>query len=144
FYGSYGNEVVNYVKRWIDYGMFNGGLSKAALYDSWGSPHVNKADATLPMLDFNDISQQPSTEFLEDGSFFRLKNLRLGYTVPASLLSKAQIKGLRLYVQGTNLFTLTKYTGLDPELNSSGSGMGLDQGAWPTARQFMFGINLDL
>jgi TonB-dependent starch-binding outer membrane protein SusC len=49
FYGSYGNEVMNYVTRWIDYGMFNGGLSKKALYQSWGSPHgwSNNADATF-------------------------------------------------------------------------------------------------
>ncbi len=144
FYGSYGNEVVNYVKRWIDYGMFNGGLSARALYESWGSKYIDKADATLPMLDYETGSQQPSTAFLEDGSFIRLKSLRLGYTVPSTLLSKAQIKGLRLYAQMTNLFTLTKYTGLDPEINASGDMMGLDRGAWPTPQQIMFGINLDL
>jgi TonB-linked SusC/RagA family outer membrane protein len=145
FYGSYGNEMVNYVTRWIDYGMFNGGLSKDALYKSWGSPYLSdNSKADLPKLDQSDISQQPSTAFLEDASFLRLKNLRLGYTVPKSILERAQIKSLSLYVQATNLFTITKYSGLDPELNSSGSGMGLDQGAWPTARQFMFGINLGL
>jgi len=145
FYGSYGNKIVNYVTRWIDYGMFNGGLSRKALYESWGSPYLaNKADAKLPMLDQNDISQQPSTAFLEDGSFLRMKSLRLGYTVPSSVLSKVQIKSLRFYVQATNLFTMTKYGGLDPELNSSGDSMGLDQGAWPTPRQIMFGLTLGL
>ncbi len=145
FYGSYGNEMVNYVTRWIDYGMFNGGLSKDALYKSWGSPYLdNNANAKLPKLDQSDISQQPSTAFLEDASFLRLKNLRLGYNIPRSILEKAQIKNLRIYAQVTNVFTLTKYSGLDPELNSSGSGMGLDQGAWPTPRQITFGVNLGL
>lgn len=145
FYGSYGNEVVNYVTRWIDYGMFNGGLSKKALYESWGSPYLkNNADATLPMLDQNDISQYPSTAFLEDGSYLRLKNLRLGYTVPRSVLQRAQIKSLKVYAQVSNLFTLTKYSGLDPEINLGGTSMGLDQGAWPTPRQVMFGVNLGL
>ncbi len=145
FYGSYGNKLVNHVSRWIDYGMFNGGLSKKALYESWGSPYLSSnADATLPMLDFNDISQYPSTAFVEDASFLRLKNLRLGYTVPQTILNKAQIKSLRFYVQATNLFTITKYSGLDPELNSSGSSMGLDQGAWPTARSYTFGVMLGL
>lgn len=145
FYGSYGNEVVNYVTRWIDYGMFNGGLSKKALYESWGSQYLgNNADATLPMLDQNTISQYPSTAFLEDGSYLRLKNLRLGYSVPKNILDRAQIKSLKVYAQVSNLFTLTKYSGLDPEINLGGTSMGLDQGAWPTPRQIMFGVNLGL
>jgi hypothetical protein len=144
FYGSYGNKLVNYVKRWIDYGMFNGGLSKRALYETWGSPYIAKENAMLPMLDQSDVSQQPSEAFIEDASFLRLKSLRLGYTFPTSLLSKAQIKSVKFYAQVTNVFTLTKYSGLDPEYNTSGSGMGLDRGAWPTPRQIMFGINLGL
>ena len=153
FYGSYGNEMVNYVTRWIDYGMFNGGLSKDALYNSWGSPYLggDNSKAKLPMLDQSDISQQPSTAFLEDASFLRLKNLRLGYTVPKSILERAQIKSLSVYAQVTNVFTITSYSGLDPEVRTvsdsdtnAGAGFGLDQGAWPTARQFMFGINLGL
>lgn len=144
FYGSYGNKLVNYVTRWIDYGMFNGGLSHKALYESWGSPYIDKSKATLPMLDQSDISQQPSTAFIQDASFLRLKSVKLGYSLPTSLLKKAQIKSLGVYAQITNVFTLTKYEGLDPELNSSGSYMGLDQGAWPVPRQIMFGVNLGL
>lgn len=144
FYGSYGNELVNYVTRWIDYGMFNGGLSHRALYESWGSPHIDKTKAELAMLDQSDISQQPSTAFIEDASFLRMKSLMIGYTLPKNLLQKAQIKNLRVYAQMTNLFTLTKYSGLDPELNTSGQGMGLDRGAWPTPRQIMFGVSLGL
>ncbi|MFZ5429053.1 MAG: SusC/RagA family TonB-linked outer membrane protein [Bacteroidota bacterium] len=146
FYGSYGNDMVNYVTRWIDYGMFNGGLSKRALYETWGSPKLNgdNSKATLPMLDQDTNSQQPSTAFVEDASFLRLKNVKLGYTVPQKVLDKAQIKRLHVYAQVSNLFTLTKYSGLDPEVNASGSGMGLDQGAWPTSRQVMFGVQLGL
>lgn len=145
FYGSYGNKMINYVTRWIDYGMFNGGLSKNALYKSWGSPYLkNNADAKLPMLDQDSNSQEPSTAFIEDASFLRLKNIKLGYTVPKSFLNKAQIKSLHVYAQVTNLFTLTKYSGLDPEVNSSGTYLGVDLGAWPTPRQIMFGINLGL
>lgn len=145
FYGSYGNDMINYVRRWIDYGMFNCNFSEDALYRSWGSPYLDdNADAILPKLDQNDKSQVPNSALVEDGSFLRLKNLRLGYTVPASFLGKFQIRSLNVYAQVTNLFTITKYSGLDPELNSSGSSMGLDQGAWPTPRQIMFGITLGL
>ena len=146
FYGSYGNEMINYVTRWIDYGMFNGNLSKKALYESWGSPHLNgnNANATLPMLDQNSNSQEPSTAFVQDASFLRMKNLQLGYTLPKALVNKAQIKNLYVYLQMSNLFTITKYEGLDPEVNQSGTYMGMDTGAWPTPRQIMFGIQLGL
>jgi hypothetical protein len=145
FYGSYGNDIINYVRRWIDFGQFNCNFSKDALYNSWGSPYLDdNADATLPKLDQDDKSQVASSALVEDGSFLRLKNVRLGYTLPASVLSKLQVQNVRVYAQVTNLFTITKYSGLDPELNSSGSYMGLDQGAWPTPRQFMFGLTIAL
>ncbi|WP_321343207.1 TonB-dependent receptor [uncultured Draconibacterium sp.] len=145
FYGSLGNEMVNYVTRWIDYGQFNGGLSKDALYNTWGSPYLDdNSKAELPKLDLSDISQEPSTAFIEDASYLRLKNLRLGYTVPKSLLDRAGIKSLRLYGQVSNLFTITGYSGLDPEVNASGTYMGMDMGAWPTPRQVMFGVQLGL
>jgi TonB-linked SusC/RagA family outer membrane protein len=144
FYGSVGNKLVNYVNRWIDYGMFNGGLSNDALYKSWGSPYLDdNANATLPMLDQSDISQQPSTAFVEVASYLRMKTFQLGYTLPKSVLSNVFSK-LRVYAQITNVFTLTGYSGLDPEYNSAGSGMGIDHGSWPTPRQFMFGVNLGL
>jgi TonB-linked SusC/RagA family outer membrane protein len=146
FYGSYGNEMMNYVTRWIDYGMFNGGLSKKALYESWGSPKLNgnNAAATLPMLDQNSNSQEPSTAFIQDASYLRMKNLKFGYTLPKELLNKAQIKNLYIYLQVSNLFTITGYEGLDPEVNASGTYMGMDMGAWPTPRQVMFGVQLGL
>ena len=145
FYGSFGNDMVNYVTRWIDYGMFNGGLSKDALYNSWGSPYLsNNAGAKLPMLDQDAISQEPSTAFVENASYFRMKSLRLGYTLPQGLLDRAQIKSLRIYAQVSNLFTISNYSGLDPEVRASGADMGMDRGAWPTPRQIMFGVNLGL
>lgn len=141
FYGSYGNDMINYVSRWIDYGQFTGGLSHDALYDSW-TPSNTKA--RLPMLDGAAHSQEASTAFIEDGSYLRLKTMRLGYTFPASVMSKLKMKSLRVYAQATNLFTLTKYRGLDPELDSSGMSMGIDQGSWPTPRQITFGLTLGL
>ena len=147
FYGSYGNDMINYVSRWIDYSQFDGGLSKDALYDSW-TP-TNKG-ARLPMLDGAAESQQASTAFIEDASFLRLKTMRLGYTLPDNVLSKIKLKSLRLYIQATNLFTLTKYRGLDPEVNTlsntagEGNRMGVDKGSWPTPRQITLGLTLGL
>jgi TonB-linked SusC/RagA family outer membrane protein len=141
FYGSYGNKLINYVSRWIDYGQFNGGLSKDVLYNSW--TETNKG-ARLPMFDQNSYSQYNSTAFVEDGSFLRLKNLRLGYTVPQSVLNRIKMQSIQVYVQATNMLTMTKYRGLDPELDSSGMGMGIDQGAWPTPREITIGLTLGL
>ena len=144
FYGSYGNDMINLVRRNIDFGMFEGNYSKDVLYRSWGSPYLeNNEDALLPIHDLSDGSIQPSTAFVEDGSFLRLKNLRIGYSLPNSLISK-NLKNFRVYSQVTNLFTITKYSGLDPELNSGGGNLGLDLGAWPTPRQIIFGVEIGL
>lgn len=96
------------------------------------------------MLDGAAHSQEASTAFIEDGSFLRLKTMRLGYTLPQNILNQVKLKSLRVYVQATNLFTLTKYRGLDPELNSSGMTMGFDQGSWPTPRQITLGLTIGL
>ncbi len=145
FYSSYGNKVVNYVKRWIDYKQFKGNRSKDRLYKSWGSPYLaDNADAILPLADEAVASQYPSTAFLEDGSFLRLKTLQLSYNLPNKICQKLMMENLQVYVQGTNLFTLTKYKGLDPEVNNFGVNLGIDAGQWPTARQIVFGIKLDL
>lgn len=145
FYSSYGNKIANYVSRWIDYTNFTGNRTKDRLYKSWGSPYLtNNADAILPLADESNVSQYASTAFLEDGSFLRLKSLQLSYTLPKSISQKLMLTNLQVYVQGTNLMTLTKYRGLDPEINASGVNLGIDQGQWPTARQIVFGIKLDL
>lgn len=145
-YGTSGNKMINYVRRWIDYGQFDGGLSKDALYKSWGSPRLsNNADATLPMYDTDPISQQNSSAFVEDASFLRMKSLQIGYNLPKSVLNKIKVQNLNVYCQFTNLFTVTKYSGLDPEYYSSDPRtLGLDRGATPTSRQIMLGLRLSL
>jgi len=143
-YASVGNEIVNYVSRFIDYTQFESGKSHRRLYESWGSPYLSSnADATMPIIYQNDTPhQEPSTAFLEDGSFLRMKNLRFGYDFNRMLKNK--IGTLQLYFQASNLFTMTKYTGLDPEIAGAGINMGIDSGAWPTPQQFMFGITFGL
>ncbi len=143
-YSSVGNEVVNYVSRFIDYTQFESGKSKRRLYESWGSPYLaNNADATMPKIYANDTPhQEPSTAFLEDGSFLRMKTLRLGYDFNDLLNNR--FSSLQLYFQASNLFTITKYPGLDPEIAGAGINMGIDSGAWPTPQQFMFGISFGL
>lgn len=145
WYTSYGNKIANYVSRWVDYPQFTGNRTTDRLMKTWGSPYLkNNADATLPLADEVITSQYPSTAFLENGSFLRLKTLQLSYTLPKAISQKLTLESLQVYIQGTNLLTLTKYKGLDPEINASGINLGIDAGQWPTARQIVIGIKLDL
>ena len=82
-------------------------------------------------------------KYLEPASFLRLKNLTIGYTIPSNISQKIGMKNLRAYVSATNLFTLTKYSGLNPEVNiSSSTTPGVDNGNYPLARTYTFGLNI--
>jgi TonB-linked SusC/RagA family outer membrane protein len=84
---------------------------------------------------------------IEDGSFLRINNLTLGYSLPKTLISKAKLTQLRFYVTANNLYTFTKYTGYDPEANTrraTGLTPGVDYAAYPRSRAFLFGVNLAL
>jgi hypothetical protein len=101
----------------------------------------------MPKIYQNDTPhQEPSTAFLENGSFLRMKTLRVGYDL--GRLLKDKVGSLQVYFQGSNLFTITKYPGLDPEIGAwtgnAGINMGIDSGAWPTRKQFIFGIAFGL
>lgn len=147
FQGSYGNDLINYVSRWTDYFQFNGNRSPERLYESWTEARYKSgAKITLPIAETHDTnSQLPNSSFVESGSYFRLKNLQIGYSLPKELVTRMKVSNLRLYVQATNLFTITPYSGLDPEIRSTNDRHnGLDQGIYPTSQTIMFGLNLSL
>ncbi len=145
--GVQGNDIFNYMRYWTDFNTFQGNRSKRMLYDSWVP---GKTDAVLPQLRSTDAtSAQISTYFVEKGSYLRLKNIQLSYTLPAALQKNLGLGTSQIYVQGQNLFTLTKYTGLDPEINLRRSGesgqdthLGVDEGAYPVSRNLIVGLRL--
>ena len=143
-YLSYGNDMINWTRRHLDYNIWYGNRSKRALYESWGSPYLeNNEDAKMPRALIEDSGhRQMSTYFLEDASFLRMQNIVIGYNV-GSLFPGIPFTRMEIYGQITNVFTITNYSGLDPELARSGMGMGVDDSAWPQPRQFMIGIGLD-
>ncbi len=143
FYASYGNDLVNGVRKYIDYNLFQGNRSKTLLYKSWGSPYLeNNEDAVMTKAEFNDVgSQEPSTYFVEDASYLRMQSLEISYDLK-EIIPWTELKNLSIYGQVTNLFTITNYSGLDPEVNTSGMSAGMDVGTWPTPRRYLFGLNI--
>ncbi len=144
--GVQGNQIFNYTKYWTDFPTFAGNRSVRMLTQSW---EPGKTGAVLPQLKSSDqVSIQPSTYYLEDGSYLRLKNVQLTYNMPKELISKIGLGAVRIYVQAQNLMTWTKYSGLDPEINLRNYAAGFDRqigvdgGAYPSAKQMIFGLNV--
>ena len=134
--GVYGNKIFNY---WRAYTVWPGAQEEGSL-DTWSATNTS---AKLPIWNSNASDDvNPSSFFVENGSYMRLKSLQLGYTFPKS---KAFSK-LRVYVQGFNLLTFTKYSGIDPEISTgSPTNYGVDFGGnYPIARKILVGINFGL
>jgi TonB-linked SusC/RagA family outer membrane protein len=145
FYGVQGKDAMNYNRWWTDfYAAFQGGKSNIALHDSWTPDHKN-AKVAIQEVDGNFSTNNTVNDYLmENASFLRMKNLQLGYTVPQSVINRFKIDRIRIYVQATNLFTVTKYTGLDPEIPTYDDRVsGVDLGTFPTVKQLLVGINVN-
>ena len=91
----------------------------------------------------DNVNWQSSDLYVYNGSYLRLKNIQLGYTLPQNITNKAFISSLRVYVAAENLLTFTKYHGFDPEISSGGTSLGIDYGVYPQARVFTVGLNLN-
>lgn len=143
-YGVYGNQIWNDVLWWTDfYQSFAGGKSKTALYDSWTPDHKNAKTAIQEIKGTFSTSGIPNSYYVESGSYLRAKNVMLGYTFSLNALQRIGIERLRIYLQAGNLFTITNYSGVDPEVVGNGvTDNGIDTGAYPSTRQYIFGINL--
>lgn len=143
FYGSQGNEIFNYNKWWTDFWpSFQGQKSEDLLYNSWTTSNTG---ATVPKAS-NTSSFSTNTVgnsyYIEDGSYLRLKNLQIGYTLPENIMGNV-FSSARIYIQGVNLFTITDYSGLDPALASfNDTFAGVDEGNLPAVKQYLIGINL--
>ena len=96
-----------------------------------------------PILRAGDNTNwQVSDLYIVDGSYLRLKNISLGYTLPRNLTRQISIERLRFFVMAENLVTWTKYWGFDPEISSGGKSLGIDKGVYPQARIWTVGLNL--
>ena len=147
FSGVSGNEIYNGDRVFTDFPTFFNSNRSTRVLDSFSS---SNPEGTAPALSTLITNQeiQANSFFVEDGSFLRLKNLQIGYSLPQSILSGSGIEQLRFYVTGSNLLTFTDYSGIDPEIQpgnfNNALTLGLDVNNNPLSRIILFGLNIKL
>lgn len=132
FQGVAGNKIYNQMRHRLESNGTTSVLSPV-MKDAWT---VDNPDGSIPNPK-NTVNYYVSSRFLESGSYFRLKNLQIGYSLPSKLIGKAGFQHCRFYFQGSNLFTVTNYKGFDPEVNG-----GVDYGNYPQSRTYIFGVQI--
>ncbi|MFD2934709.1 SusC/RagA family TonB-linked outer membrane protein [Spirosoma flavum] len=143
-YASVGNKIFNMSKWFTDfYPSFSGAAISSRVKDSWTPTHMN---TTQPI--FEDVSNfstntVPNSFYVENGSFLRMQNITLGYTLPASLLNKINLSRVRFSISANNVFTVTGYKGLDPGVGGAADqNLGIDVGNYPITRSYNAGVSI--
>jgi len=134
--GSQGNDVYSCLNR-TDYAV-----NKLTYFteDRWKSDHTN---GTKPRAGANDLDKYyTSSASVFDGSYFKIKEIQLGYTFPKKITQKVKLNNLRVYTSLEDFFTFTNYIGFDPEVTGVGNALGVDKGSYPTSRKVIFGVNV--
>lgn len=138
--GSKGGELLYALNRG-DFAQQN--TLKEFYYDAWQNPQ--STGYKYPKPDYSDTYFRASTARIFDASFFKIKQIQLGYSIPERLLKKVRISSLRAYISLDDYFTFTKYPGLDPETSHAGTsaaGLGIDYGSYPIPKKLVFGVNV--
>lgn len=145
FNGVQGNDLYEATRYFTDFPTFDGARS-TRLLNAW-SPSNTTSQIPSPYVGVSDLEYASSSYYVQSGSFFRMKNLQIGYSIPATKIfgTNTGFSKFRVYVSATNIFTITKYTGLDPEVSQETetfSAVGVDRGIYPSPRQFLLGLNI--
>ncbi len=142
--GSKGNDLMNLTRL---SGTLNSYLGTNYFAEAANFYSENNTNATLPRPStYNHINNAVSTRFVENGSYLRLQNVTLGYSLPVDIISKIKLSKLRIYASAQNLFTITDYSGYDPEVGSFNQDAlitGVDNGRYPTPRLISIGCNVE-
>ena len=143
FSGEFGFDIYNGTRKQLEF-MSYGNLytnRSVDVLDAWTPQNTS---ASIPALSLNDNNNETrmSTYFIEDGTYLKMKYLKLAYSIDRRLLSNIGISDMSIYCQVENVFTLTGYTGLDPEVPRGAYGSRVDNGPYPRARTFTLGLNL--
>lgn len=142
--GTAGNKLLNLTRA---SGTMNSNLGTNYLTEAADFYSANNLDASLPKpSSYDHINNAVSTRMIENGSYLRIQNVTLGYSLPSDIISKIKLTRLRIYASGQNLFTFTKYKGYDPEVgayNQDALMSGIDNGRYPVPRLISFGFNVE-
>jgi TonB-linked SusC/RagA family outer membrane protein len=143
-YTSIGNKIFNVSKWFTDfYPSFSGAAISERVKESWTPQNTG---ATIPIFETASnfsTNTQASSFYVENGSYLRLQNVSLGYNLPKSILDKLKLNRVHLYASTNNLFTVTKYQGLDPQVGGNAdTNFGIDVGNYPLTKSFTVGLNL--
>lgn len=153
--GSQGAEIFNFTKVrnermnsvYNNQGVAVANRARVAM-DENGDPYLLNPGTNVPRFSQLNVNanDRMSDRWIEDGSFIRVQNISLGYTLPKSLTERVKIERLRFYANAQNVFVITKYSGFDPEIgafNQDALRQNIDMGRYPTPRVFIFGVNVD-
>jgi TonB-linked SusC/RagA family outer membrane protein len=141
FSGTYGNDVLNAVKPYTHAGNGIYNSYREILYNAWDGEGTSNTQPRLAARD-NNQNFRYSDYYIEDGSYLRLQSAQLGFNLPNSVCEKINLSRVRIYIGGENLFTLTKFSGMDPDLGGSALERGIDWGHYPVPRVLMVGANI--
>ncbi|MDE6273241.1 MAG: TonB-dependent receptor [Muribaculaceae bacterium] len=143
FAGDFGFDIQNSMKGQLySFGRANTNTNHAAdILNAWTPENTNTDIPALSLTDANNEARF-STYYVQDGSYMKMKYLKLSYTLPQHITRKFACENFNVYAQIENVFTMTKYKGLDPEILPGEFGARIDNGAYPRPRTFTFGVNL--
>jgi TonB-linked SusC/RagA family outer membrane protein len=146
---QYGNDVYHRTREFVDSDGAYFGFNLMKLQDGWNRWENPGDDATHPRLEFNGnlLSNKTSSRYLEDGSFIRIRNITLAYSVPSQFLSRLKVTSAQIFLSADNLFTFTKFSGLDPEVNSFANTNyyqipGVSDFKYPINKQYLVGVQV--
>ncbi len=140
FQGVQGVDVFNANKAYARnfYGDYN---TTTDIFEAWTPENHTKNPRNIGS-DPNGNFSRPSSYFIEDGSYLKLRNIQIGYNVPARVLTPVRLSGVRIFLNANNILTFTKYSGLDPEIAGSNISRGIDYGMYPQVRTVTGGLEV--
>lgn len=150
FYGTYGNKILNYNQASLESFDGLGNVTVEYRDNAWTPERPSNRYTRITVFDYNqNRNYRPSDVYVEDGSYLRLRNVQIGYTFPQALVNKIAMSRARVYFSAQNLFTITGYSGLDPEIGlpmeRNGArnvhASGVDIGTYPSSKYFTFGLS---
>ena len=149
FQGSQGNDIYDLSRYYNDFFNLANYNKHGRILNAWTPQNTNTDLARVSLNDLNN-NIRPSSYYVQDGSYFRLKTFQVGYSFPESIAQKIKASRFRVYFEAYNLFTITNYDGLDPEIglqsytsDDRNLDIGVDRGIYPSSQTFTFGININ-